>query len=69
MWRRLASWVDERLNIMPLWHGFLDRKVPKGIGWFHAFGSATLFLLLLQFATGIFLTVYYAPSGARRCGQ
>ncbi len=62
MWRRLVSWVDERLNIMPLWHGFLDRKVPKGIGWFHVFGSATLFLLLVQFATGIFLTVYYAPS-------
>jgi len=62
VWRRVVSWVDERLNIMPLWHGFLDRKVPKGIGWFHVFGSATLFLLVLQFVTGIFLTVYYAPS-------
>ncbi|HLJ58728.1 MAG TPA: cytochrome b N-terminal domain-containing protein [bacterium] len=62
MWRRAVAWVDERLNVMPLWHGFLDRKVPKGIGWFHVFGSATLFLLVLQFATGIFLTVYYAPS-------
>lgn len=62
MWRRLVAWVDERLSISPLWHGFLDRRVPRGIGWVHVFGSATLFLLLLQFATGIFLTVYYVPS-------
>jgi ubiquinol-cytochrome c reductase cytochrome b subunit len=62
MWQRLVAWVDERLNVLPLWRGFLDRRVPRGIGWFHVFGSATLFLLVLQFATGIFLTVYYAPS-------
>jgi ubiquinol-cytochrome c reductase cytochrome b subunit len=62
MWRRCLAWIDERLNILPIWHWFLDRKVPGGIGWFHVFGSATLFLLALQFATGIFLTVYYEPS-------
>jgi ubiquinol-cytochrome c reductase cytochrome b subunit len=62
VWRAVVAWFDERLNLLPLWHVFLDRKVPKGIGWLHVFGSATLFLLVLQFATGIFLTVYYAPS-------
>jgi ubiquinol-cytochrome c reductase cytochrome b subunit len=39
----------------------LDRKVPK-VNWWYTLGSATLFLFILQAATGIFLTVYYVPS-------
>jgi len=62
VWRRCVAWVDERLNVTPLWQGFFDRKVPKGVGWFHVSGSVILVLLALQFATGIFLTVYYSPS-------
>jgi ubiquinol-cytochrome c reductase cytochrome b subunit len=62
MWTRIVGWLDERLDLTPIWRGFMDRKVPQGIGWFHTFGSATLFLLAVQFATGIFLTVYYSPA-------
>jgi ubiquinol-cytochrome c reductase cytochrome b subunit len=62
VWRRVSAWVDERLDVSPLCRAFLDRSVPRGVGWFHVFGSATLFLIALQFATGIFLTVYYSPS-------
>ncbi len=62
MWKRVVGWLDERLEVTPIWRGFMDRKVPQGIGWFHTFGSATLFLLAVQFATGIFLTIYYSPA-------
>ena len=62
MWRRLVEWADERLDVVPLWRAFLDRPVPCGVGWFHVFGSATMFLIAVQFATGIFLTAYYSPS-------
>lgn len=60
--RRFVGWLDERLDVVPLWRAFLDRSVPRGVGWFHVFGSATLFLLTVQIVTGIFLTVYYSPS-------
>jgi ubiquinol-cytochrome c reductase cytochrome b subunit len=59
---RVRRWVDERLDISPLVTGFLDRKVPGNIGWFHTLGSATLFLLIVQIATGIALTMSYVPS-------
>jgi len=59
---RFVRWLDERLDIVPLWRAFMDRPIPRGVGWFHTLGSATLFLLAVQFATGIFLTVYYSPS-------
>ncbi|HEX2754933.1 MAG TPA: cytochrome b N-terminal domain-containing protein [Candidatus Limnocylindrales bacterium] len=59
---RIGRWVDERLNVSPLIAGFLDRKVPGNIGWFHTLGSATLFLLIVQIATGIALSMSYVPS-------
>jgi len=62
MGRRIVRWLDERLDVIALSHAFLDRRVPQGIGWFHVFGSGTMFLLVLQFTTGIFLTIYYSPA-------
>ena len=35
---------------------------PGNIGWFHTLGSATLFLLVVQIATGIALSMSYVPS-------
>ena len=61
MWKKLYAWLDERLGVSALTKGFLDRPEPKG-NWWNTLGSASLFLFLLQGATGIFLTVYYTPS-------
>jgi ubiquinol-cytochrome c reductase cytochrome b subunit len=58
----LGRWIDERLNLSPMVTGFLDRRVPGNIGWFHALGSATLFLLVVQIATGVVLSMSYVPS-------
>lgn len=60
--RRLGRWIDERLRIGSMATGFLDRHVPGNIGWFHTLGSATLFLLVVQIATGIALSMSYVPS-------
>lgn len=43
-----------------MYNTILDRKVPK-VNWAYTLGSATLFLALVQAATGIFLTAYYVP--------
>ena len=57
----LFTWLDERLGLHTIYSTVLDRKVPK-VNWFYTLGSASLFLFVMQAATGIFLTVYYVPS-------
>ncbi|GAB4420022.1 MAG: menaquinol-cytochrome c reductase cytochrome b subunit [Anaerolineales bacterium] len=61
MWKNVYAWLDERLDFDGLYKGLLDRPEPEG-NWWNTLGSASLFLFLLQGATGIFLTVYYTPS-------
>lgn len=58
---KVMDWLDERLGLTAVYNTVLDRNVPK-VNWWYTLGSATLFLFILQAATGIFLTVYYVPS-------
>jgi quinol-cytochrome oxidoreductase complex cytochrome b subunit len=41
---------------------FLYEPVPKRGAWLYTLGSATLFLITLQFLTGILLLFYYVPT-------
>lgn len=59
--RKVYIWLDERLGLTGIYNVVLDRKVPK-VNWWFTLGSASLFLFVMQGATGIFLTVYYVPS-------
>ena len=59
---RIYEWLDSRLKIQSLEKTLLDEPIPGGASWIYVFGSATLFLFLLQALTGMFLTVYYTPS-------
>ncbi len=59
---RLYQWLDRRLNLKPVERTLLDEPIPGGASWIYVFGSATLFLFLLQAVTGMFLAVYYAPT-------
>jgi quinol-cytochrome oxidoreductase complex cytochrome b subunit len=61
MLKKLFAWFDEHLGLTDLYKGLLDRPEPKG-NWWNTLGSASMFLFLLQGATGIFLAVYYTPS-------
>jgi quinol-cytochrome oxidoreductase complex cytochrome b subunit len=60
--RKASDYLEERLELPTIWRRLTDRPLPRGIGWLHTFGSATLFLLLVQTATGFFLAFYYVPS-------
>jgi quinol-cytochrome oxidoreductase complex cytochrome b subunit len=61
MWKKIYTWLDERLGLKGLYQNLLDRPEPRGT-WWNTLGSASLFLFVLQTVTGIFLTVYYTPS-------
>jgi ubiquinol-cytochrome c reductase cytochrome b subunit len=62
MLSRLYAWLDSRLKLEPVKETLLDEPIPGGASWIYVFGSATLFLFLLQAITGMFLAVYYAPT-------
>ena len=59
---RAFSWISKRLNLPPILHHLLDEAIPGGASWIYVFGSVTLFLFLMQAATGTFLALYYAPT-------
>lgn len=59
---RVYSWIDERADLTRTFSPLLFRKIPRGVGWWYTFGSATLFVFVMQVVTGIFLAMYYSPS-------
>ncbi len=58
---RVLDWLDERMGLLAIWNTVFDRKVPK-VNWWYTLGSATLFVAIMQAATGIFLSIYYVPT-------
>jgi len=56
------QWLDSRLRLKPIEKTLLDEPIPGGASWIYVFGSATLFLFVLQAVTGMFLALYYAPT-------
>jgi len=62
LFKKATDYLEDRLGVPTTWREFTDRNLPRGIGWIHTLGSATLFFLFVQVATGIFLAFYYVPS-------
>jgi ubiquinol-cytochrome c reductase cytochrome b subunit len=60
----MFTWLDQRTGLVTLTKDFLTEDVPGGASYWYAFGSATLFAMIIQIVTGIFLCFYYAPSTA-----
>ncbi|MBC5800140.1 MAG: cytochrome b N-terminal domain-containing protein [Candidatus Eremiobacteraeota bacterium] len=60
----VLTWIEQRTGLVSQTTEFLTEDVPGGASYWYAFGSATLFAMILQIVTGIFLTFYYAPSTA-----
>ncbi|MBI4446093.1 MAG: cytochrome b N-terminal domain-containing protein [Acidobacteria bacterium] len=56
---RIRHFFKTRLGNQPF--RFLRDPVPGNVGWVHSLGSALLFLLMFQLATGIFLMLFYSP--------
>src|SRR6476469_756559 len=61
-WQRLYRSMDRRTGIGSLMHEALDEPIPGGARWAYVFGSVLLFLFISQTITGVFLSLYYAPT-------
>jgi ubiquinol-cytochrome c reductase cytochrome b subunit len=60
----MLNWIEKRTGFVSLTKEFLTEDVPGGASYWYVFGSATLFAMIVQIVTGIFLTFFYAPSAA-----
>jgi len=60
---KLWLWLDERIGLSDLAKLAKKKEVPlhRHTFWFY-FGGMTLFLFMIQVATGILLLLYYRPS-------
>ena len=53
---------DHRTGLHTALQKFLYEEIPASSGWHQVFGSVALFLILIQFFTGIMLAFNYAPT-------
>jgi ubiquinol-cytochrome c reductase cytochrome b subunit len=60
----MLNWIEKRTGFVSMTRDFLTEDVPGGASYWYVFGSATLFAMIVQIVTGIFLTFFYAPSAA-----
>jgi len=58
----MLNWIEHRTGFVSMTKNFLTEDIPGGASYWYVFGSATLFAMIVQIATGIFLTFFYAPS-------
>ncbi|NND44487.1 MAG: cytochrome bc complex cytochrome b subunit [Xanthomonadales bacterium] len=59
----LLTWVDKRLPVTEFWNAHLAKYyAPKNFNFWYYMGSLALLVLVIQIATGIFLTMHYKPS-------
>lgn len=68
MLQRVYDWVDDRLDITPMWRDIADHEVPEHVNPAHhfsafvyCFGGLTFFITVIQILSGMFLTMYYVP--------
>jgi ubiquinol-cytochrome c reductase cytochrome b subunit len=65
MKKRIEQFIeafDQRTGLHTGLQKFLYEEIPASSGWHQIFGSVALFLILIQFFTGIMLAFNYAPT-------
>src|SRR5699024_9590179 len=68
MLQKLYDWIDDRVDVTPIWRDIADHEVPEHVNPAHhfsafvyCFGGLTFFLVVIQVLSGMFLTMYYVP--------
>lgn len=59
----LWAWLNHRTGIDALLRTALYEPIPGGARFAYVFGSGLLFIFISQIITGVFLALYYVPSG------
>ncbi|HEU4963257.1 MAG TPA: cytochrome b6, partial [Bacilli bacterium] len=66
--KKTYDWIDERLNITPIWRDIADHDVPAHVNpankmsaFVYCFGGLTFLIIVTQILSGMFLAMYYVP--------
>lgn len=51
----VAEWIRERIRLKKA------KPIPSHVNFFYCFGGISLFLILLQLASGVFMLFFYTP--------
>jgi len=63
--QQLLGWIDDRFPLTATWKQHLSEYyAPKNFNFWYFFGSLALLVLVLQIATGVFLTMHYKPDAS-----
>ena len=60
--KRIWAWIDDRTGISAFIKPLAEHLVPPDSRWTYVFGSATLFIFILQVITGVGLSLLYQPT-------
>ena len=59
------SWIDQRFPLTKVWNEHLaEYYTPRNFNFWYFFGSLAILMLVIQLATGIFLTMHFKPDSA-----
>lgn len=68
MIQKLYDWIDDRVDVTPIWRDIADHEVPEHVNpayhfsaFVYCFGGLTFFVVVIQVLSGMFLTMYYVP--------
>ena len=68
MLQKLYDWIDDRIDVTPIWRDIADHEVPEHVNpayhfsaFVYCFGGLTFFVVVIQVLSGMFLTMYYVP--------
>jgi ubiquinol-cytochrome c reductase cytochrome b subunit len=62
----VLTWVDQRFPLLTMWREHAaEYYAPKNFNFWYYFGSLAMLVLVIQIATGIFLTMHYKPDAAQ----
>jgi ubiquinol-cytochrome c reductase cytochrome b subunit len=62
MWSKIYRWIDARWPLGSLLRLGREEEIPGGTSFAYTLGSVTLFVFLLQMATGVAQLFYYVPT-------
>lgn len=61
--KKLCNWLNMRFPLVSTWSKYFSAYyIPKNLNFFYVFGSLALVVLVNQFSTGLWLTMFYTPS-------
>ncbi len=60
--RKIWAWIDDRTGLSEFLKPLAKHLVPPDSRWTYVFGSATLFVFILQVITGVGLSLLYQPT-------